>query len=217
MRASPQSIQSPKYPIELWIFLVLLTIGAVAASLGKFLHDRSRRAADQAKEKATHLTVQELGTNEYIFGIRIIGSNVFRLLVAQSLKLLELAATPEFVFVTNNIKVIVEDIRSGISVEADPPVLHFAAKTIGYSLTWCASTLSHEAYHVFLYKAGRSREMKTHFQAVERECLNYQYNVMKKIGASRYELDHIRSSNGMHPDVNGDGRFDWDDYYSHYW
>ena len=52
----------------------------------------------------------------------------------------------------------------------------------------------------------------TDLKQEEAKCRDYQYMVLKRIGASRYELTYLKAQTGDYLDLNGDGEFDWKDY-----
>ncbi len=54
--------------------------------------------------------------------------------------------------IENNVGVISQHGKSGMLAWETPPRYQMSDKTAYYSLTWCAGTIAHDAYHSFLYK-----------------------------------------------------------------
>lgn len=96
-------------------------------------------------------------------------------------------------------------------------------KTAMYSLTWCAGTLVHEAYHSQLYHEYRDAhglpvpDDAWTGQQREMECIAHQLSIMRQLGAPQHEVDHLLSRDGTHFDINQDGLYTWEDYYARDW
>jgi hypothetical protein len=131
--------------------------------------------------------------------------------VRNALALLSVFDPSAYAFVEAHVDRIQNSDRTFADVGEKPRIVHLSKTNAMYSVTWCASALVHEAYHFkqWAEPAGRSR---TDFRAVELEAFKYQISVMKRIRAPRYEIDYLRSSDGLHGDVNGDGKYDWEDF-----
>jgi len=95
--------------------------------------------------------------------------------------------------------------------------------TAFYSVSWCASTIAHDAYHSYLYqKHMPSNGKKTPYNKwggfkSERQAISYQLKVMKKIGSSNHEINYLKTLDGTHGDVNKDGKLDTTDYKQRNW
>lgn len=108
----------------------------------------------------------------------------------------------------------------------NPPRYDVSDITAFYSVTWYASTIVHDATHSQLYNEYASEngtpvpdDVWTGRKA-EVTCCNRQYEAMKAIGSPSYELDYLWSlitSNTAYEDVDGDGDYDWDDYFLRTW
>ena len=85
-----------------------------------------------------------------LFGyeIDIVGSPEFKRQVAQALTLLSEKAPKEYQVVKNYIGRIEENKRSGMLAYNKPPTYQLSLKTAQDSITWCAGTIAHDAYHV---------------------------------------------------------------------
>lgn len=96
--------------------------------------------------------------------------------------------------------------RSGADVSRSN--IDIARATFNASLTWLASVLIHESYHIVQYKAGRTYSGT----AAEQECNAIQLEVLRLIGAPQNEITYMLSQTGNHFDLNGDGVYDRRDY-----
>lgn len=150
--------------------------------------------------------------------INIEGSERYRKQVKSGLDLLASKAKKEYEFIENHIGVISQHEKSGMVAWENPPRYQMSNRTAFYSLTWCAGTIAHDAYHSFLYKKHSPQNGKrTPYNkwagfASERQAIDFQIKVMKKIGASSHEIDYLKSLDGTHGDVNGDGKLTREDY-----
>lgn len=80
--------------------------------------------------------------------------------------------------------------------------------TFNSSETWLASVIIHEAIHFWQYRTGK-------YQAgdvAEQEANVYQLGVLQLLGAPPGEIAHMQSQTGGHADLNGDGKYTWEDY-----
>lgn len=80
--------------------------------------------------------------------------------------------------------------------------------TFNQSDTWLASVIIHEAVHFWQYRSGN-------YQAgdvAEQDANRYQLGVLQLVGAPANEITHMQSQTGGHADLNGDGKYTWEDY-----
>jgi hypothetical protein len=158
-----------------------------------------------------------------LFAIEIEGSPKYRKQVKSCLELLSRKASSEYKLIERHIGVISQNGRSGMRAWENPPRYQMSDVTAFHSLTWCAGTIAHDAYHSFLYKkylpvgGGRPPREKWAGTSSEIQSINFQISVMKKIGASNHEIKYLKSLDGTHGDVNGDGKLDKSDYESRNW
>ncbi|MBI4656063.1 MAG: hypothetical protein HY746_04845 [Elusimicrobia bacterium] len=150
--------------------------------------------------------------------IEIAGSAEFKQQVAKALILLRKKAPEEYEIVKKHIGKIEENERSGMLAYKEPPVYQMSLKTAFYSITWCAGTIAHDAYHSKLYHDYEKRHGKpvpydewAGFEA-EKKCIKYQLETLGKIKAPENEMDYCLSLDGTHGDVNHDGKIDKTDY-----
>jgi len=143
--------------------------------------------------------------------IEIAGDGPFVAQVRNALALLSVFDPRAYAFLTSQVERIQNSDRSFAGVYERTRTVHLSKTNAMYSVTWCASALAHEAYH-FKQWAEAAQRSRTDFQAAELEAFKYQISVMKRIRAPRYEIDYVRASDGLHGDVNGDGKYDWEDF-----
>ena len=155
--------------------------------------------------------------------VEVTGTPGFIKQVEGCLSLLSAKAGDEYEFINDHIGIISQNDRSGMRAWEKPPRYQMSDKTAFYSLTWCAGTIAHDAYHSYLYRkhspadGARPDYEKWAGFAAERQCIDFQISVMNKIGASDHEIDYLKSLDGTHGDVNGDGKLDEKDYQQRNW
>ena len=146
--------------------------------------------------------------------IEIKGSDEFVLRIKEALDLLEEKAPDAYKLINKyEDKIEQEKVSGSVAYKASPQI-NLSEKTAFYSLTWCASVIAHEAYHSKLYhdyKEEHSGEVpREAWGGTEREleCIKYQTEVSKKIGAPKHEIDYLKTCDGTHWDLNNDGKRD---------
>lgn len=155
---------------------------------------------------------------EHTFKIEIVGSSEFKQQVENALTLLRQNAPEEYEIVQRYVGKIEENERSGMFVDKDPPVYQMSLKTALHSITWCAGTIAHDAYHSKLYHDYKEKHGNpvpydewAGFDA-EKKCIEFQLTTLRKIKAPQNEIDYCISLDGTHTDINRDGKLDWTDY-----
>lgn len=136
--------------------------------------------------------------------VTLIGSEAFTNHVGQSLRLLEQKAPSAYTTVTNYVKRIRQGQHSGMWAYETPPTYEMSDTTAFYSLTWCAATIAHDAFHSKLYHDYRSAHgtpvpnaIWTGLQA-EQACMKHQLAVMKAIGSPTNEVTHAEQQADGH-------------------
>jgi hypothetical protein len=158
-----------------------------------------------------------------VSAMEIEGSQKYTRQVEQCLALLRTKAADDYAFVLGNIGVIAQNERSGMLAWANPPRYQMSDVTAFYSLTWCAGTIAHDAYHAYLYRQYQAEHsQRPPYEvwggvAAEKLAIDFQLQVMQKIGASAHELNYLKSLDGTHGDVNKDGKLDGQDYQQRTW
>jgi hypothetical protein len=157
------------------------------------------------------------------YAVDIEGSQGYQRQVKRCLKLLSQKAPKEYKLVTDYIGVISQSKRSGMRAWENPPRYQMSDKTAFHSLTWCAGTIAHDSYHSYLYNkylpvgGGKPPYDKWAGITAEKKAIKFQLTVMIKLGASKHEINYLKSLDGTHGDLNKDGRFSKEDYDKRYW
>ncbi len=155
--------------------------------------------------------------------IRIDGDERFVLQVRACLDLLSRKAKLEYRLVRKYVGVISQGNRSGMFAWEDPPRFQMSDKTAFYSLTWCAGSIVHDAYHSFLYQkylpddGSRTVGHKWSGFTSEKQAIQRQLRVLKKLDAAMHEINHLKTQDGTHGDLNGDGKLTIDDFNKRDW
>lgn len=155
--------------------------------------------------------------------ISVEGDTKYKTQVDKCLKLLSSKAWTEYKFVEKYIGIISQNSRSGMRAWEDPPRYNMSDRTAFHSVTWCAGTIAHDAYHSFLFQkhkpsnGGKPPYDKWGGFDAEKLAIDYQIKVMKKIGASDYDINYLEGLDGKHGDVNKDGKLDYKDYEQRSW
>ena len=139
------------------------------------------------------------------------GSDEFKKNVRLAIGELE-KINPKFLkFAKEHISIIKERPVSGMHVSLKKPRLDLSSASCNEELiTWCASVLYHEAWHVWLYRQGKPYSGKN----AEHLCNLHQIEALKALNADEETIEHLKSiiSSGDHSDLDGDGDYDIDDY-----
>ncbi len=155
--------------------------------------------------------------------IEIKGTHRFVTRVVSCLDLIKTNDLESYEFINKYIGVIKQHPTSGMDAAADPPTFEMSTKTAFYSLTWCASSIAHDAYHSYLYqkhrpKLGSKSQHKMWMGArAEGKSIHFQRRVSQRIGAPPEELNYLLNLKGTHSDLDGDGRFTQKDYEKRDW
>lgn len=157
-----------------------------------------------------------------VLAIPIEGSSKYRTQVQACLKLLSTKAPDDYRFIQGYVGVIAQHDKSGMLAWEEPPRYQMSDVTAFHSLSWCAGTIAHDAYHSYLYKKHSPKNGKPPYDkwagtSAEQEAIAFQIRVMKKIGASRHEIEYLESLDGTHGDTNSDGKLDSEDYKLRNW
>ncbi len=168
-------------------------------------------------------------TNEFTFTektkdhITIKGTKRFVDQVVSCLSLLENKDAETYTFINKYIGVIKQHHTSGMDAAAEPPTFEMSSKTAFYSLTWCASSIAHDAKHSYLYQKYKnltgsiSRHKLWMGKSAEGQSIHFQRLVSEKIGAPNDEIMYLLNLKGSHSDLNGDGKLTHDDYKKRDW
>lgn len=159
----------------------------------------------------------------HAYDVSISGLAQFKNQVTSALAILAKKAPQEYQMIKKYIGRIEENERSGMLAYEEPPVYQLSLQTAFYSLTWCAGTIAHDAYHSKLYHDYKEEhgepvpyQQWAGFEA-EIECIAYQIATLKKISAPENEIEYCISLDGTHGDVNKDGKIGIEDYNLRSW
>ncbi|MCX7553704.1 hypothetical protein OS175_07420 [Marinicella sp. S1101] len=156
-------------------------------------------------------------------GLLITGTVRFTQRVEKCLDLLAEKAPERYQFVKQYVGEIKLHKKSGMVATADPPRYEMSARTAFYSLTWCASSMAHDAYHSYLYQYHQPKDKRKTparlwmgFKA-EGKAITYQRQTAKAIGAPENEINYLYNIKGTHSDIDGDGHITLKDYKKRDW
>lgn len=135
-----------------------------------------------------------------------IPENEFRPKIQQALDLLQKKAASEYLFLTIEVEKIRAAEKTG-AVVADA-FIDIGRVTFDTSLTWLASVLIHECFHITQCKSGKAYAgIKA-----EIEANIIQLYTLRLIGAPQNEIVYLLAQNGNHFDLDGDGKYTRKDY-----
>ncbi len=163
------------------------------------------------------LVVKNLNSKELV----IKGTSEFKNQISQALDLLKEKAPEAYDMVNEYVGTIEQRKRTSMGAQKMPPRMSMADKSTYFSLTWCAGTIAHEAFHSKLYHDYRRkhpwrfwpvpRKIWANFET-ERKCVKYQLEVLKQINAPIGEIFNVAKQDGTHGDLNRDGKIDRKEY-----
>ena len=145
--------------------------------------------------------------------IQVVGSYEFKFQVRMALQLIEDELPHTFSAVAAVVGRIEQWDRSGMWAHSEPPTLRLGDRTAFYSVTWCAGFIVHDTCHAWLYREGES----TSGVEAEKTCNALQYEFLRRVRAPYWETQHVRNLSGSEHDSNGNGSYDWEDYWMHDW
>jgi hypothetical protein len=201
-------------------FTIWLVFGACFAAVFLYNHlsRRARVLKSQNLERVCGLPVASLIASNESYGLRITGTEVFRVSIMQGLVLLNLSAPKDFKLITNYVREIHEGKRTGVSYKDLNPAVYISIKSATSSVPWRASAIAHEAYHIKLYRDAHNSYNDYKARVIAEETvIKYQRSVLDQVGGSRYELEYIDTVKGDHFDTNGDGKYTIEDWLQRDW
>lgn len=158
-----------------------------------------------------------------IEGIQVRGSEEFTTQVGKALALLREKSPEDLAVVQRYVGRIQEQSRSGMRAYDDPPTFDLSMTTASYSVSWCAGSIVHDAFHSKLYNDYRAAhgepvpDGEWTGQAAEMKCIVVQMSSLKSIGAPEYEIEYVSTLDGSHFDLDGDGQATHNDYLKTDW
>ena len=133
-------------------------------------------------------------------GLEIQGTATFEQQVVAALTLLKTKSPGAYHLVTTHIGLIKQAPHTGMAAYATPPTFALNGRTAFYSVTWCAASIAHDAFHAKLYQdylqqhPGQERVPDAVWtgEAAERRCVGHQRRVLQDLGAAGEELRWLR-------------------------
>ena len=140
--------------------------------------------------------------------IQIKAKPEFKAKIIEALEFMKKKSPSHYRMVNDYVVEIIEDPRSGAQVKAK--VVKLSQRSCP-DVYWCSSVIYHEAAHMMLYEEGKEHSGYKGERAANKLQLKYLYRVK----APKYMKDHLKVwiQKGNHFDLDGDGDYDWDDYY----
>lgn len=132
--------------------------------------------------------------------------NDFRPKIQKALDLLQGKGSPDYMLLTSFVERICAHSKTG-AVVTDAKI-NVGKATFDSSLTWLASVLVHECFHICQYLAKKKYVGKD----AENEANMIQLYNLRLISAPQNEITYMMSQDGNHFDLNGDGKYDREDY-----
>ena len=141
------------------------------------------------------------GSSE-VAGITVHGPQGFREQVAAALRLLDAEAPESFRLCERYFGMVIMSRHSGVDVQARPVIVMLGEWAASASPRYVACTLAHEAFHCRLYWSYREDHPGAHHvprevfsgENAERECLEYQIEVLRQLGGTDQEASGLRDS-----------------------
>jgi hypothetical protein len=140
-----------------------------------------------------------------------IAQDTFRPKIEGCLTLLRTRAATYHGWISSNVVKIRAFSRSGADISHNS--IDIASLTFDASATWLASVLVHETKHIMQFRAGSDYTGT----AAELECNRYQLEALRLMNAPASEISYLLAQDGNHFDLNGDGRYDAEDYRLRNW
>ncbi len=141
---------------------------------------RKINAPPEEIKEAELIDLTKLSAREVIYsGIDIIGDEKFIAQVSKALGVVEALSPQDFSFIKRYIGKIEQSERSGMVSDDIPPKFKLADRTAFHSVTWCAGSIAHDAYHSKLYDdykkvhGAPGHDSNWTLQKEEKECLKY--------------------------------------------
>ena len=149
--------------------------------------------------------------------IQIIGDALFKEQITKALYLLQYKSPDTFEYPKKYIKIIkqVKNGYSGMKAWIEKPTFLMSNSSAFYSLTWAASSIVHDSYHSYLYHTYKQNNPNKKVpykvlwaeQEAELKCNMLAVQSLEDMHAPNHEIVHVKSGDGKHGDLNGDGKY----------
>jgi hypothetical protein len=137
---------------------------------------------------------------------QFIPDNEFKPKIQKALDLLKKKAPIDYATLTYRTEKIRAAEKTGAVVM--DAFINVGRDTFSASLTWLASVLIHENFHNIQCQYG----LKYTGREAEQAANVIQLSVLRSIGAPQEEIAYMMSQDGMHFDLDGDGKYTQRDY-----
>jgi hypothetical protein len=130
---------------------------------------------------------------------QIVGSQQFSNQVSKALQLLKARDGDAYATAKHFIGKIQETAGTNDTIYIDPPSLDLRDTSVFDSETWCASTIAHSSWHAKIYQdchkmhSGVVSDDAWKGVEAEQQCLQYQLQVLDKIGAPPGEIGRAKA------------------------
>lgn len=138
------------------------------------------------------------------------GSEYFIETMTKTIEYLKDKSPEHYNYVNGLTKTIFEDERSGADIEGERIQINL---TSCLDLEWCAAVLVHEAVHLEQDNEGRYQKQTSHQNELEANIVTLEF--LRTIDGPQYMLTYLQDlikSGTDHSDLNGDGKYDEEDY-----
>ena len=141
---------------------------------------------------------------EQLFGIKVEASREVTYQIDLALRRIYCRAPDDLAVIQAQLGRIVEASSSAVKPDEVPPTFYASARVLLYSLSWCASSIFHDACHARLYRdheAGFGRPVPGGVWTgveVELYCIQRQIDLSRRILAPAREVRYLQSLNGRH-------------------
>jgi hypothetical protein len=145
-------------------------------------------------------TATPLRTVNALYNIKIEGSDDFTQKTKAALSLIQEKDPVAYELIRKYVAIIASGKASGMMAYNDPPKYEVGERTYNSDTIWYAGTIAHDACHSKLYNDYKMQNPQINVPSdvwtgreAEAQCLNFQYNVLEKIGASASTLNYVKN------------------------
>lgn len=138
------------------------------------------------------------------------GSEYFIEMMTETVEYLKDKSPEDYAYVNGLTKTIFEDERSGADIVGERIQINL---TSCLDLDWCAAVLVHEAVHLEQDNDGRYQQQTSYQSELEANIVMLEF--LRKINGPQFMLNYLQNlikSGKDHSDLNGDGKYDEEDY-----
>lgn len=167
------------------------------------------------------------------FSLQIKGDDYFKENVKQALKVIWITDKQDFYFIRKYVFEIRQERRTGFYFDEGIPVVAVSQNQESKGLTWLAGIIAHNAWHAYKEvsaKAAKKNKARVPelgekgnyklkpmifydgktfegFLEAEKEACRFQYEILKKIGAGKKEINKVLNRDNKDFSVGHDGQY----------